>query len=367
MLATLILLAAAWTAPSGGVVIDVAGARRATGEPVAAAAQARMQQLAGRGGSDALVDELRRVLADPALEPVGREWLLESGLHALRALPATPATRALASELATRAPRVFIRVEPEHGRQAVPLYDVGAAARYALRDWERAEARVAATRSLSLGSNDALMSWQREAARSAVRDGIADAFAAAGAGTLERQRPAIAAAIRSGRDVDAVALVLARRLRDAELFSLIIGYAEPASALAALQWALRDLDPGASVDVLSVAADRQPIASAALLAAGRLASAEPAARELLFRRLADPVSGESAAAALARLDDPGIAAQLAMRLQTTKDEPTRRRVALALKLNGGAKARDALAELIETRQGSPELRREVAAWLAGGR
>lgn len=367
MFATLILLVAAATAPSGGVVVDMAGARRAASAPAAVAAQARLRQLAARGAPDALADELRHVLADPALEPVGREWLLESGLHALRNLPATPGARALATELATRPPRIFMRVEPEHGRHAVPLYDVGAAARYALRDWTRADVRAAAARSLLLGSRDALATWRREDGRSAIRDGVADAFLGADARALQQQRPAIVAAMQSGRDVDTLALALARRLHDAELYSLIIGHAEPATAPAAVQSAVRDLDAGSAIDVLTEAADREPIASAALLAAGRLASAEPAARDLLFGRLADPVSGESAAAALARLDDPGVAAELATRLQGTKDEPTQRRIALALKLNGSPPARDALARLVESKQASPQLRKEVAAWLARGR
>jgi hypothetical protein len=365
MLTTLILLTAA--AAAEAVIVDPAGARRAANAPAAAARQTRVEQLAMRGSPDALAGELRRVLTDPMLEPVAREWLLESGLHALRQLPPTDASRALATELATRAPRVFTRVEPEHGRHAVPLYDPGAAARFALSDWTRVEARTAAARSLALGSREALAIWQREDSASPVRDGVADAFFAADAAALRIQRPAIVAALRSGRDVDTLALVLARRLRDAELYSLTIGYAESATALTAVRSVVRDLDPGAALRVLTEAAGRDSIASAALLAAGRLASAEPTARDVLFERLTDPVSGQSAAAALARLDDTGVVAELAARLQGTSDEPTRRRIALALRLNGSPAARDALARMVEAGQGSAQLRSEITAWLAPGR
>ena len=79
------------------------------------------------------------------------------------------------------------------------------------------------------------------------------------------------------------------------------------------------------------------------------------------------MSGDSAAAALARIDDPGVTARLGTRLKDAKDETTRRRVALALRLNGSPAARDTLGRLVESKQGSPQLRKEVAAWLARGR
>jgi hypothetical protein len=184
---------------------------------------------------------------------------------------------------------------------------------------------------------------------------------------IARQRPAIVAAMRTGRDADRLALELARRLHDPELYSLTIGHAQPKVALAAVQAAARDLDGVAALDLLGKAADREPIASAALLAIGQLAATDGAAQQLLLDRLSDPVSGESAAAALARLDDPALAARLAGRLQAAKDEPTRRRVALALRLNGSPAARDALGRLLDSSQGSPQLRKEIAAWLGRGR
>ena len=370
MIAKLILLALGAAQGAPAAVVDVATARRATEAPSVAATVARMEQHAARGSTDALVGELRAVLEDPTLEPAAQEWLLESGLHMLRRLPVTAAARALTGELSTRAPRIFTRVEPEHGHQAAPLYDVGAVARYAERDWTRSGARASTAHSLGLGTPKALDTWpgQDEWPRGkAVRDGILDAWRAASVAEVARQRPAIVAAMRSGQDADRLALELARRLRDPELYSLTIGYAEPMVALAAVQAVARDLDTGAALELLGKAADREPIASAALLAIGRLAATDNAARQLLLDRLSDPVSGESAAASLARIDDPALAARLGARLQVTKDEPTLRRVALALRLNGSPAARDALGRLVDSKQGSAELRKEVAAWLALGR
>jgi len=370
MIAKFILLALGSVQGSTAVVIDVAAARRAASAPSAAAAAARIEQHASRGATDALVTEIRAVLTDPTLAPAAQEWLLESGLHRLRRLPVTPAARALTGELSKRTPRVYTRVEPEHGRQGVPLYDVGAVARYAERDWTRNDARVAAVRVLELGNTEALDTWLRQDGSPramAVRDGIFDAWRAAGAAVLARQRPAVVAAMLTGRDADRLALELARRLSDPELYSLTIGHAEPMVALAAVQAAARELDSGTALDLLGKAADREPIASAALLAIGRLAATDSAAQQLLLDRLSDPVSGESAAAALARIDEPSLAARLGARLQAAKDEPTRRRLALALRLNGSPAARDALGRLVDSKQGSPQLRKEVAAWLGRGR
>ena len=251
MIAKLILLALGAAQGAPATVVDVAAARRATEAPSVAATVARMEQHAARGSTDALVGELRAVLEDPTLEPAAQEWLLESGLHMLRRLPVTAAARALTGALSTRAPRIFTRVEPEHGHQAAPLYDVGAVARYAERDWTRSEARASTAHSLGLGTPKALDAWlgQDESPRGkAVRDGILDAWRAASVAELARQRPAIVAAMRAGRDADRLALDLARRLRDPELYSLTIGYAEPMVALAAVQAAARDLDTGAALE-----------------------------------------------------------------------------------------------------------------------
>ena len=113
----------------------------------------------------------------------------------LRRLPVTLAARALAGELSTRAPRILARVEPEHGHHAVPLYDVGAAARYAERDWTRSEARASSAHSLGLGTPKALNTWR--AGLIAARKGGARRNTRSlerGERRIRRQRRAIVAA-----------------------------------------------------------------------------------------------------------------------------------------------------------------------------
>ncbi|HEX9773264.1 MAG TPA: hypothetical protein VGA44_07345 [Steroidobacteraceae bacterium] len=367
MYAALIMLALDAAHGANGVIVDAAAVRGATSSAPVVARAELIDEVAATGSTDALVVEIRAALTDPTLEVVAREWLLDSGLAALRGLPPSAAARTLARELAGRPPLVYTQVEFEHGGHVVPLYDPGATARFALRHWVRIEARESAARALSTGSAHAVedfLTLARASGPDAARSGILDAFGAADLAQLRLQRPAIVAALRAGLRADELALLLARRLRDAELYALTIGHADPAIALAAVLTAAHALDGPAACDILAAAADREPIASAALLQIGRLASSVPAAQQLLLERLSDPVSGESAAAALAGIDDPTLAARIGGSLRTTRDEAMRRRLALALKLNGGPGARDELAKLVSSKQGSAELRKEVAAWLA---
>ena len=105
------------------------------------------------------------------------------------------------------------------------------------------------------------------------------------------------------------------------------------------------------------------IASAATLAIGALAPRDPAAHRFLLEAVAEPDIGASAAAALGRLDDPAVSAEIGRRLDGAEDEATRRRLVLALKLDGSPAARDALGRFAKAGAGSAPLRREVRQWL----
>jgi hypothetical protein len=101
-----------------------------------------------------------------------------------------------------------------------------------------------------------------------------------------------------------------------------------------------------------------------VLAIGRLGAEDPAARDALFDALADPPRAPSAAAALARLSDPVVAAELGRRLAGAKSEEDRRVLVLALKLDAQPAARAELARFAKSGAGSPKLQKEVTAWLA---
>jgi hypothetical protein len=116
-----------------------------------------------------------------------------------------------------------------------------------------------------------------------VLAGIADAFRAAPAAQLAAQRAALTTALGQGRRVDALALVLAERGADRELFDLLVDFADEPTALAAVAAAPRVLDAPSALSSLERASRRADIASAAVLEVGRLAAHDPAARAELAR------------------------------------------------------------------------------------
>jgi len=343
-------------------VIDPAAARRAIAEPTVAAAGATLSALAESGRTSELALQVRRISIDRTLEPVAREWLLDRGLHALARLQPTPEARAVVQLLAGRPPEVFGRIDPDHGDHATPLYDTGATARFVLRAWQRSDARAAAEADLTAGRTQLI---ERFAASPGgpEREGIIEAIEHAPPARLAVQRNAAAAAMSTGARVDEVALLLARRLADVELASLVIGHADARVALDALRLLPSVMDSQSAFRLLAEASRRADIASAAMLAIGRVARQDATARSFLFEQIDDPELGASAATALSSIDDPAIAAEIGRRLRTTSSDTARRHFVLALQLDGGSAARDELGRFIATRQGSAQLRSEVRQWL----
>lgn len=347
-------------------VVDPAAARRATLEAVVVALDADLSSLAAAGHATELALRVQRISTDRALEPVAREWLLDRGLHDLARLAPTREARAVVQQLALRRPEVFTRADPDHGERVTPFYDTGATARFVLRAWERATARAQAEADLATGRTGVI---ERFAARAdtagsdALREGIIEAVEAAPLAQLAVQRAAVAGAMSAGRRADELALVLARRLADAELATLLIGHADARVALDAIRALPAAFDTQTALGLLADASRRAEIASAATLAIGALAAQDGAARSFLYGKVDDAELGPSAAAALASIGDPAVAAEIGRRLRTTSLESSRRLFVLALKLDGGTAAREELRQFAATRQGSAQLRAEVQQWL----
>ncbi|MFZ2508230.1 MAG: hypothetical protein WAW79_07145 [Steroidobacteraceae bacterium] len=363
----LLALCPALSSTAAAQVTNLAAARRAIEEPRIVALETDLSATAQSGATDALARLLQTIAADPQMEPAAREWLLDRGLHGLAQLPPTAAARAAVLRLALRAPSVFVRADPDHGSSSVPLYDAGATARFVIDSWQRAAARDETGAALLAGQTSPV---ERFALRAGIagpdpaRAGIVDAFAAAPVSELARQRDTIIAAIGQGRRVDELALVTGHRLGDRELLDLVIGYADPQVALAAVHEVARVLDSVAALESLSVAGRRPEIASAALLEIGMLARQDGRARDFLYRAIDDPLSGPSAAAALGALHDPAVAPELGRRLRLARTEQSRRLFVLALGLDGSQSARIELKRFAEARTGSPQLQNEVRQWLA---
>jgi hypothetical protein len=100
-----------------------------------------------------------------------------------------------------------------------------------------------------------------------------------------------------------------------------------------------------------------------VLAAGRLAPRDAAAREFLLDALSDPGTAPSAAAALGRLADPGVSAELGRRLAAAQTDDERRVLVLALTLDPGPAARAELERYAKAGAGSPPLKDKVRRWL----
>ena len=327
----------------------------------------RLTTLADRQATGELVAELQRLSQSATKASIADEWLLDRGLHELSRVRPTPPAKALLHTVAQRPPQIFVQVDPDHGSHAVPLYDPGATARFVLRNWERTEAREQASAALSANLTSPLERFAADDTASETdpaKAGIVDAFRAASPQTLARQRNAIAAAIARGERVDEIAALTAERLADVELYELVIGHADAPVALDALRRVRNVLGESAALDTLIAASARQPLASAALLEIGRLAEQDSRARTYLFTMLTDPAAGSSAAAALASLHEPTVAAELGRRLLRTRQEAERRQLVLALKLDGSSAARAQLDQFVKARSGSTELHKEVRTWLA---
>lgn len=358
----LALALGASTPASGARVVDAARARQAISTPAVIARDASFTALAAEGRATEIAARLELIAHDGTLEDVAQEWLLDRGLHALARIEPSPAARATVTRLVARAPTVFTRVDPDHGERATPLYDAGATARFVLQNWERHAARTAAQAELAARSSLAVARFA-EAASEPVRSGIADAFRAAPAAELAAQRTAVAAALAQGRRVDALALILAERLADRDLFAQLVDYADEREALAALAAARRVLDPASAFETLVLASRRADIASAAVLEAGLLAANDAAARGFLFEALADPGIAPSAAAALAALGDPGVSAEIGRRLSLARADGERRLLVLALTLDGSPAARAELDRFARSGAGSPQLQAKTRRWL----
>ena len=347
-------------------VVDPASARLAIGNPVVVAQDAELAALAASGSATELSAKLERIAHDAMLVDVAQEWLLDRGLHALARLEPTREARASAARLSLRAPVVYGIVDPEHGRRPTPLYDAGATARFVLRSWDRAAARRKAESELAAGSLAPVARFASRADASAtdpVRQGIAEAFRAAVPAELAAQRAAIVDAIGAGRRMDELALVAAERLTDRALYDLVVDNADEPVALAAIAGASSALDASSALAVLARASRRADISSAAVLEIGQLARNDSAAQQFLLDALADPGTAPSAAAALGRLSEPAVSAEIGRRLAAAPDEPSRRVLALALRLDPGPAARAELEKFAASGAGSPHLQKEVRQWL----
>ena len=363
-LAALLLIAPA--ASPAREVADGAAVQQSISHPDVRAAAERLSIAAGRS-TDALAAELERASMLGAGGEIAREWLLDQGLHTLASMTPTPAARAFVIAAAQRPPQVFVRVDPDHGSHLVPLYDPAATAGFVLRAWERRTARERATADLLSYGGWSVARFAQDARSfelDPVKAGIADAFRTVPIDALTQQRAAIDASLDAGANAGELALIAAERLGDPQLYDLVLQHADASTALRGVRSARAGLGESAALKLLTAAAQRDEIASASILEIGRIAPTDAAARALLFDMLDEGPAGPSAAAALSKLRDDSVVAELGRRLNSTASNAARTNAALALKLDGSAPARAELEKFLQTTHGTAALRKDVRAWLA---
>ena len=324
---------------------------------------ARLKRLARDGQGAALLAELVALRDDSNRSELARTRLLHDGVLALATLKADNASRQFVEQLTSHP--VTVRVWHSEGQHqaSVPLYDVAAAAKVTLRVWNRTAVREAAVERALHDGPLVPADWLRSGRDDERIQAVVEAVDALPAAILQRQREAMARLIEQHPYWAPAVTAAAARLEDSELFVAVVRRAESGAAVRALPKITALPDSARALALLRTAAQRPAVASAALFEASRLARRDTAAVEWLFDMLGDADHGGSAAAAIARLDDPAVEGRLVHLLNDTNDEELGARAALALWLSGTNGAHDALRAYADDDRPSA-LKRQIAQWTA---
>jgi len=354
-------LCVAWSA----TIAAAPGAKRT--EAAKAASGARYEQMAGKSAaliaaSDTrgLAAHLRQLKSDAALNDAARERLLRETVLELATLTPQSDIETEIRSLSGYQTKAWI-IDDEHGHpERFPAYDVAAAARFVEQRWQETASRKAAAEAIVRSDTAVLDRYIGGSA--AERQGFEEAFAAATPERVAIYADDLERRLAAGAPVAGLARVVALVSGDEALLEAVILDAPPQEALRALA----TIDPAGgspgTLTILAAAAERDATASVALLKIAPLATTDTSARRLLFDALDGP-HGASAAAALARGNDPGIIDELAELLRNSDDELQRRRALLALRLTDNERSRDHLRGFARGPETPTSLLAEVPSWL----
>lgn len=316
-------------------------------------------ELAHTGSSDALMVGLQEVRDSATLSAPARERVLYEFVVALRGGAPDATLREALEMLSQYTSEVQVPLEGARSPQTRPLYRIAAAARGTLATWDRADARHAMQQWL-----DAVVAGRpRQQAEALPWHELAAVLETAPINQLQAAREVLRFELSSKPEAAAAVAVMARRLRDPELYRMVLRRGDQRSAIRLLQTTRQLFAPHQSYLLLRAAVQRAPLASAALMEIGKLIGEHPAARTLLIEMLSHPRLGGSAASALASADDAATLQALSGLLQRSTDPLLQARTALALRMNGSPQARAALIRFVRSSNASGELHRDVRTWL----
>jgi hypothetical protein len=244
--------------------------------------------------------------------------------------PLDKAGRALLERLAQEPVRLYRRHEETAADWFVPLFDVGAQAASLLKltdfqgDRDRlidAIARDPGAALAALPDAPALVAAAFEAMPLAMLDQVAMFVLADGVGLPS---PAWT--------------MLAQRLPRQDLLNAALVHADPVDLLPLIATIAAQSSSKSNVAWLERAATHAPLASAAVLALGRMAPSSPEAYEALLKHLGRDTTGASAATALARWPAADRVERIETLIGKASDSAVLADLALALRLEGSERA-----------------------------
>ncbi len=333
-----------------------------------APAETRLQQLGDAVSNDrqaAARSWFLDISADPALTVNTREYLLYKGLLALGSLvnPDNRTTTAVQELLGYQSVSTTTLSEGNR-RLTVPLHDVASAARLTLGNWRTQAARGEILSKIARGQPP-LPDWSADVNENRrIAAGLEQALATLSLAELRTWRMQVSSAFDDEPRLAGSVLLMARRLGDAYLYQQLAVQAPASTVIDMMRDLDRSLDSARSLAILTLVRQRDELASAAILATGRLQISDPGAKEQLFDLLDDPRHGASAASALARYGGLPDIHRLAAIVLDESAGTSRRRAILALRLNSSPAGRAELGRLAADPRLSHELRQEIAQWLA---
>ena len=354
----LLVHAASATAEKGGMPLGQA-MKTASGPAFEARAE-EIRTVVQSGDAAELANLLADFKSDAIVDPPVRERALYESLKAAALLRPDDRLRQLVDGLTNYQSETLIWTDDHGHREYRPLFDIAVTARYVNRVWTENEARDQAAQAIR--TRQLMVISQYPTISADQKRGVIEAFQSAVRSDLLPYRSALLGALAEGLPVHDLAAAVAWKTTDSELLSEVILYGPPELALKSLQVIEEAQWAGQRLPLLSLAANRPEIQSAAMLTIGRLGVTDPSATEILFSFLGTP-AGPSAAVALARAAQPDVISRLNRILQRHPHERTRRHALLGLRMIDSPAARDALSAFARQPSAPAELVTEIPAWL----
>ena len=290
---------------------------------------------------------LQRLRAES--DPVRFEAAAAQVVDALQAGSPSSAGDQVLAALEREPVRVFQRHEETAADWFLPVFNVPARAASARELIAFAQQRDALRAKLERDP-DTLASAPTPAVLSAAIEGL----------TPKAVEALATAALRDPERLPSAAwAALARRQPSQDVLDASLHHAQPVDVLPLLQDLPERVDPERALAWLKRAAQTPQLASGAVLGLGRLVPRLPKAETELAAHLGDPLTGASAAAALAQMQDEDRLERIGAWVKRAQTPAQLNDLALALRLEGSPDALRRLQRLAADPRVSESLRKEL--------